>query len=408
MFDARGSLPTTEGLAGSSPEIPASLSVPACKRGLLKLIIVGDDEAAAARLVEAIAAGGWVCAWDLVGTRQALLERLRGSVDLVLGDFSLPAFDGLAAVRLFRERDRVSPFLLIADRAAGPEAAEALRTGATDVVERDRLDRLPLAVARALEEARVRAENRRLEQSLRGAEQKLHSVFEQSLDVILIIQGATGTILRANRAAFLHLGYDEEALIGRHFSRLFPSGALLAPGDLLEKLRVTGPVFESQPFLRADGTICPMDITATLLPWGNAQAIVATLREAAAREYLEESLGLVQFAVDRVGEMVFWSRPDGRLCRVNREACAALGYTQEELLALRLSEIDPGLGPDLWPIHWEEVKNFGTFTLRAALRAKDGSGLPVGVRVHYLRHGDREYHCAIARKADGPSEAAPA
>jgi PAS domain S-box-containing protein len=406
MFDARGSLPVTEGAAESPPDIPASPGLPARKKGLLKLILVGGDEAAAGRLIEAVAAGGWVCAWDLVETRQAFLDRLRGSVDLVIGDFSLPSFDGLAAVRLFREKDRVTPFLLVADRAAGPEAAEALRTGATEVVERERLDRLPLAVARALEEARVRAENRRLDQALRAAEQKLHSVFDQSLDVILIIQGATGTILRANRAAFLHLGYDEEALIGRHFSRLFPTGSLLAPGDLLDKLRVTGPVFESQPFLRADGTVCPMDITATLLPWGNAQAIVATLREASAREYLEETIGLVQFAVDRVGEIVFWSRPDGRLCRANRAACAALGYTQEELLALRLSDIEPGLGADLWPIHWEEVKNFGTFTLRAALRAKDGSSLPVDAQVHYLRHGDREYHCAIARRAADSGTAA--
>ena len=130
----------------------------------------------------------------------------------------------------------------------------------------------------ALEAARKRAE-----EALWESEQKLGVIFHESLDVVMIVDGENGQILNISEAVRYILGYESGALIGKHFSVLFPPESELSREDLLERLRVYGAVIESQEFFRADGSVCPMDLTATLIPWGKGKAVIATLRDVTER-----------------------------------------------------------------------------------------------------------------------------
>jgi len=368
------------------------------KREPLKVIVVEDCEDDALLVIHRLEQAGLPCDWVRIDTAPAFLERVsRGPCDLVICDYSMPEFDSLGALQLLREKDRIIPFILLSGNPDYVLAVEALRIGATDFLSKAQLERLPAVVERALKESRVLAERRQSEQALQSSEQKLRSIFDQAFDVILVIQGVTGTILRVNQAAQNVLGYEENQLVGKHFSLLFPPRSELTPENLLKRLRVSGPVFESQPFLRADGTICPMDITASLLPWGQTQAILTTLRDVTVRNQVEETLRMTQFAVDHCKHLVLWTRPDGTLCYVNEAACEFLGYSREELLALHVSRIDPAFGPEILPIHWEELKNFGSFSLDSKLRRKDGALVPVEVVFNYFSYQGAEYNCAIAR-----------
>ena len=53
----------------------------------------------------------------------------------------------------------------------------------------------------------------------------------------------------------------------------------------------------------------------------------------------EEALRLTQFLLDRAGEGAFWADPDGRFFYVNEAACSMMGYSREEMLALRVPDI---------------------------------------------------------------------
>ena len=133
-------------------------------------------------------------------------------------------------------------------------------------------------------------EHKQAEARLRESEAKFRAIFEGSLDVILIIDSQTGEILRANPTTQRILGYEPASLIGQHLSSLLPPLPQLDGEDLLEKLHVYGPVFESQEFLRANKTLCPMDLTATIIPWGKTQAILATLRDVTERKWAEAKI----------------------------------------------------------------------------------------------------------------------
>ncbi len=85
------------------------------------------------------------------------------ALDMVLADYSLPAFDGLTALKITLERRPEIPFIFVSGAIGEDLAAEVLKCGATDFVLKHRMSRLVPAVRRALQVARERAERKRLE-----------------------------------------------------------------------------------------------------------------------------------------------------------------------------------------------------------------------------------------------------
>lgn len=91
---------------------------------------------------------------------------------LILSDYHLPVFNGLAALALAQERYPEVPFLFVSGAIGEEVAIESLKRGATDYVLKDRISRLAPAVKRALREAAERRERRQTEEALRDSEQR--------------------------------------------------------------------------------------------------------------------------------------------------------------------------------------------------------------------------------------------
>src|SRR2546426_778461 len=104
--------------------------------------------------------------------RQALK---RQSWDVVLSDYSRPAFDAPAALVLLQQHGEDIPFIVVSGRVGEDRAVAVMRAGAADYVMKARLTRLGPAVTRAIDGARLRRDRRRLEQQLQEA-QKLEAV----------------------------------------------------------------------------------------------------------------------------------------------------------------------------------------------------------------------------------------
>ena len=72
----------------------------------------------------------------------------------------------------------------------------------------------------------------------------------------------------------------------------------------------------------------------------------------------------------------------GRIIDVNQPGCEQLGYTREECLALQIWDIEWNLSrADLQDI-WQRLQKAGSMKVRGQHRRKDGSTLPVEVRIH--------------------------
>src|SRR5258707_11120562 len=90
-----------------------------------------------------------------------------GWVDLILSDYNIPAFHGMEALALARERCPEVPFVFVSGAIGDEVAVESLKAGATDYVLKDRPARLLPAIRRALTEA---AESARRKRSIREHE----------------------------------------------------------------------------------------------------------------------------------------------------------------------------------------------------------------------------------------------
>lgn len=91
--------------------------------------------------------------------------------DVILSDFSLPAFNGLEALRIARQRAPEVPFIFVSGNIGEDRAIDAVRLGAEDYVLKDRMKRLIPVVTRAIREA---DERRRW----RSAERRIHELAE--------------------------------------------------------------------------------------------------------------------------------------------------------------------------------------------------------------------------------------
>src|SRR6266536_69836 len=142
----------------------------------LRVLFVEDSAADAELMVRALRAGGFEPVSERVETAPELLAALeRGPWDVVLSDYYLPSLEAPAALALVRERLPDIPFLVVSGSVGEDTAVAAMKSGANDYIMKDRLQRLAPAVERAIEDAVVRRDRRRLELQLR-ASQRLEAV----------------------------------------------------------------------------------------------------------------------------------------------------------------------------------------------------------------------------------------
>ena len=95
--------------------------------------------------------------------------------DLVISDYSMPALDGLTALKVTREICPEVPFIFVSGTIGEERAIESLKSGATDYVVKDRIAGLVVRVRRALKEVMDREQRRMLEEQFRQA-QKMEAV----------------------------------------------------------------------------------------------------------------------------------------------------------------------------------------------------------------------------------------
>jgi len=115
------------------------------------------------------------------------------------------------------------------------------------------------------------------------------------------------------------------------------------------------------------------------------------------RRQKEQQLRLAQFTIDNSPDAVEWIDATGQFVYVNAAECKTLGYTQTELLAMNIVDIDLLLSEEGWHRLWKTAKQSHTFTLETRHRRQDHSDFPAEVRGTYLQFDGAEYLCSFVR-----------
>ena len=120
----------------------------------LHALIVEDSAEDALLVLRELRRGGYdvvsVRVDSAAGMQAALAERVW---DVVISDYSMPHFSGLAALQVLKERGLDVPFIIVSGAIGEDTAIQAMRHGAHDYLMKDKLARLVPAVERELREA---------------------------------------------------------------------------------------------------------------------------------------------------------------------------------------------------------------------------------------------------------------
>jgi DNA-binding NtrC family response regulator len=178
-----------------------------------KILIVDNEPEMVKVLQSHLARDGW----DTVGATSgadAVNTLEREDYDVVLTDLVMDEIDGLALLRTAQQRDPAPRVVLMTAFGSLESAIEAIRLGAYDYLTKPfRMEQASVAVRRAIDDRRLREENRRLRravderygfESIIGRSPAMQRIFEQvravagsEASVLLIGESGTGKELVA-------------------------------------------------------------------------------------------------------------------------------------------------------------------------------------------------------------------
>lgn len=129
----------------------------------LKILILEDSRDDVDLIERELKRGGIAFTSVIVNKRHEFEDALKEfKPDIILSDHSLPQFNSIEALKLYKERQKElnlsAPFILITGAVSEEFAVQCIKAGADDYILKDRLKRLPSSVLSALERTNMESE----------------------------------------------------------------------------------------------------------------------------------------------------------------------------------------------------------------------------------------------------------
>ncbi|ATC62742.1 hypothetical protein CMV30_01480 [Nibricoccus aquaticus] len=166
----------------------------------IRVLLLEDRAVDAEIMMRELKRAGFEPEWERVQDKEGFCARLDASLDLILADFNLPAFDGLRALDEVRLRDLDVPCIVVSGSIGDEKAVECIKRGAVDYLLKDRLARLGQAVTQALKDRRQKRESKAAAEALQRSEERFSKAFHSSPAALMISRKSDGVILEVNRA----------------------------------------------------------------------------------------------------------------------------------------------------------------------------------------------------------------
>lgn len=210
-----------------------------------------------------------------------------------------------------------------------------------------------------------------------------------------------GKVVFWNQAGTVIFGYSREEIMGADLYRLFPD---TAP----DQVRGLFPAFHESGYDHAGGGTLELEavhkngsrlfveLSLSSFELNGLMQSMAVVRDVTARKQEEERMALMSFAMERINELVFLVENSSRFQYVNEAACRALGYSRDDLLERRITDIDHGFPQEKWPEHWLELQDKESLDFETVLTRQDGSSFPVSILTNYFEFNRIGYSFALA------------
>jgi len=373
----------------------------------LKALIVEDSADDAQLLLAELRRGGYDVTWERVDTAEAMRAALsRQPWDIVIADYKMPGFSGLAALELLKASGRGLPFIIVSGTMGEEQAVAAMKAGAHDYLMKDKLGRLVSAVKRELHDAALWREHRRAELALRESEEKFRSLFESSQDAIMILEPPSWRFTAGNPAAAKMFGERTgEGFISHEPGELSPdrqpdgSASAEKSKEKIETAVRNGSCFFEWTHRRISGEEFPADVLLTRMGQGEKMVIQATVRDLTERKQADRKVREQAALLDNANDAIYVTALDRTILYWNQGAERTYGWTSAEVMNRKTSELlstDPVAAEALTAVLLKQESWFGE---RWQI-TKDGRKVEVFSRLTLVRNEQGQPQSVFAINTD--------
>jgi PAS domain S-box-containing protein len=367
-----------------------------CKR--LSILIVEDSERDMELIIRQFQKANYEIIYERVETADqmmAAVEKL--SWNLVIADYSLPAFNAPSALAILQKSGLDIPFIVVSGTIGEETAVQIMKAGAHDYIMKDSLSRLVPAIERELKDAESRVKRRRAEEELHESETLFRKLFENHAAVKLILDPDTGNIIDANKAAAVFYGWSREQLKQMKIQEI----NTLSPEEVkkeMEKVMAKKKLHFEFLHRRADGSVRDVDVFSTVIESNKRKRLHSIVYDISERkraeEELKESEKKYRLLADNVDDVIFVLDMNLNYTYISPSIKSLRGYEPEEVLKQTTTET---LTPTSWDLAMRtlseiiELEKIGhgeinkSQILQLEMNRKDGTTVWTEVKLSFVR-----------------------
>ena len=348
------------------------------KTGTIKILLLEGNPNDAELCIRKLRDAGFHVKVDLARTsREFMAHGQTNTYDVILSDYRLPDWNGLDAFNWVRASGIRAPFVLVTGTLGDELAIECIKSGVNDYVLKENLERLAVAVRRALEEDKLRLERDQAEKELQWSEQQYRLLFNANPHPMWVCDRETLSFLTVNDAALRHYGYSLKEFLSMTVREIRPEEDQERFLAAVKNPRHNRPSDrELCRHRKKDGTVIDVEISSQPITFRavNAELVLAHDVTAQQRAEMEVRQGKeqLQLLLDSTAEAIYAIDVNGACTLCNAACLRLLGYSRDsELLAKNMHAVMHHTRPDGRAYPVEECKILQAFRQRKGTHVTD-------------------------------------
>lgn len=296
-----------------------------------------------------------------------------GGFDVILSDYTIPGFDGLAALALARARHPATPFLFLSGTIGEERAVEALKRGATDYVIKDRPTRLIPAIRQAFALVAEGERRREMEETLRQNEERFRQITENVAELIAVVNLDRRRVY-VNPAYAKLFGEPATETGADAFREVHPDDQARAHALFEQTLATTDRQRNEYRLVLPDGAVRYVESHASALRDADGAIVNVLLvsHDFTARRDAEARLREQASLLDRARDAIVATDLQHRITYWNASAERLYGWKATEVHGRRVDEIGLGFDPVRFSGARTELLDRGEWRGDFRLRTRSG------------------------------------
>ncbi|PKL69805.1 MAG: hypothetical protein CVV30_00035 [Methanomicrobiales archaeon HGW-Methanomicrobiales-1] len=206
-----------------------------------------------------------------------------------------------------------------------------------------------------------------------------------------------GNMLYVNDAATRNTGYSREELLAMKIFKLDPDFDPAVWQGFVSNLRKEKTQLFTTRHRCKSGEIMDVEIVANYVTKDGSEYSFAFVRDITERKRMTDELRLFKASVDHANDEIFWFNFEAQILYVNDAASRVTGYSQEELLSMKVYELNPVVNPDMWAEFMATLRKGESLRFETRHRRKNGEIMDVEIVATYVTEDTSEYSIAFVR-----------